>query len=1248
MLGVLILNIAIPKDLFADTLSACGTLNTGTYTLTGDITDGGDCILIDSDSVTIDGAGYTLVGNIVGNGHTFTLQNITVQGNVSSDGNGGSDASDNTTGGGDGANGGHITILNSRIEGNISANGGNAGAGAPGNDGEAGLSADGDPGYSNGPAGSSGLSCGEHGGSGGTGDSGGNAGAGDSGGSGSDGSSGGYGGDGGIVSLNNTIVIGSVSLVGGTGGNGGRGGEGGAGGSANGGSGAPGGNGGSGAGGCDGSSQGSDGGPGGNGGNGGDGGYGGNGGTGGSGGNGGSGGGGSDGGSGGTINNTNSYYTSVSVASGSNGAAGNAGNGGSGGSADGGNGGSGGSPGSGGTGGYGGCDEFGGNCGALGADGYSGSGGNQGSSGSGGTQGSGGTSGSVGSTGSSGSDGAVNLLWSYAGSSDGTSSMKVVTSYDGTKVFRLTTSHLYYSSNGGESYVSVLTNSDHNSHPWSSAATSYDGTVLYVIASNGGIWKSTNTGSSWTELSGGLPSSASWQHIATSADGQIVYVTLSNSSTIWRSTNGGVSWSSGTVGVSDLGGIVTSPDGSIVAVAGYNGSAGKLYLSSNAGATWALKSNAYIQGVPKSLAYTSYTNYIFISDELGNVYRYSINTDSSGTVYDDNYSNNSITSIAVDSVGSTMAIMTQDTLNLATDSDFNAGVSQNLSGSTLVSAASSLDGSKVYVLTGSGAVYYRKNIYLDHIGPIPVSFSVSGTSATITFNEDVSGAIDYSAITFYDESHARAGVSGSVSGNTVSLTLNGSITDSLSVNRIAFASTGIIDSNSNGLSVSNFYNYRTTTVVADTTAPLVSLVSPVDAELVAGSISMSASASDDTALAGVKFYVDEVLSGSEDTSSPYGASLDTSLLSDGVHTLIAVARDTSNNYATSTSVSVTVDNTAPTISSIGSSTTSSTATVTWNTTADSSNSKVSYGTTSGVYTVSSSSPSVVTSHSISISGLSDSTRYYFVAVSRDVAGNTSTSSERSFVTSSAGDVTAPTILGIDSTKSNGTYGPGTIIPITVTFSEEVTSTGDVTLVLDTGRTCVFSVTNSSVGSCNYTALGGDNSSDLTVASISGTVRDGSDNLMTSFTPATNLSSNKDIVISSTLISSGGGGGGSSGGGSILAVQTQNIPTTLNPTITNPVALDTKNAPIITNQTFTRTLVFATRGNDVKTLQQFLNTHGFPVAPSGVGSKGKETTLFGNATRNALIAYQKAKGIKPAIGIFGPITRKAILADSLKK
>lgn len=63
---------------------------------------------------------------------------------------------------------------------------------------------------------------------------------------------------------------------------------------------------------------------------------------------------------------------------------------------------------------------------------------------------------------------------------------------------------------------------------------------------------------------------------------------------------------------------------------------------------------------------------------------------------------------------------------------------------------------------------------------------------------------------------------------------------------------------------------------------------------------------------------------------------------------------------------------------------------------------------------------------------------------------------------------------------------------------------------------------------------------------------------------------------------------------------------------------------------------------VRTLQQLLNSKGFIVASSGGGSAGYETNFFGSATKAAVIKFQKAKGIVPAVGYVGPLTRAALL------
>jgi hypothetical protein len=74
--------------------------------------------------------------------------------------------------------------------------------------------------------------------------------------------------------------------------------------------------------------------------------------------------------------------------------------------------------------------------------------------------------------------------------------------------------------------------------------------------------------------------------------------------------------------------------------------------------------------------------------------------------------------------------------------------------------------------------------------------------------------------------------------------------------------------------------------------------------------------------------------------------------------------------------------------------------------------------------------------------------------------------------------------------------------------------------------------------------------------------------------------------------------------------------------------------------FSTNLTVGSTGADVSALQAWLVSKGFLVMPTGV-SYG----YFGSLTKKAVAAYQAAKGITPAVGYFGPITRAAVNAEA---
>src|ERR1043166_1015320 len=97
----------------------------------------------------------------------------------------------------------------------------------------------------------------------------------------------------------------------------------------------------------------------------------------------------------------------------------------------------------------------------------------------------------------------------------------------------------------------------------------------------------------------------------------------------------------------------------------------------------------------------------------------------------------------------------------------------------------------------------------------------------------------------------------------------------------------------------------TVTVFNDKTPPSVALTAPAGGAFVKDTITVSASASDNVGVVGVRFLVDGAQIGTEDTAAPYSVSWNTAGVADGTHTLTAVARDAAGNSATSAAVTVT-------------------------------------------------------------------------------------------------------------------------------------------------------------------------------------------------------------------------------------------------------------------------------------------------------------------------------------------------------
>ena len=130
------------------------------------------------------------------------------------------------------------------------------------------------------------------------------------------------------------------------------------------------------------------------------------------------------------------------------------------------------------------------------------------------------------------------------------------------------------------------------------------------------------------------------------------------------------------------------------------------------------------------------------------------------------------------------------------------------------------------------------------------------------------------------------------------------------------------------------------------------------------------------------------------------------------------SRDAAGNLATSGNYTFTTsDTTSPVISNVASTGISGTgATITW-TTNEASDTQIEYGASFAYGSSTTLDPSMVTSHSQSMTGLSPGTTYYYRVKSRDAAGNLATSGNYTFRTL---DTTGPVISNVASSGISGT------------------------------------------------------------------------------------------------------------------------------------------------------------------------------------------------------------------------------------
>jgi hypothetical protein len=179
-----------------------------------------------------------------------------------------------------------------------------------------------------------------------------------------------------------------------------------------------------------------------------------------------------------------------------------------------------------------------------------------------------------------------------------------------------------------------------------------------------------------------------------------------------------------------------------------------------------------------------------------------------------------------------------------------------------------------------------------------ISASESGSSGIITFSATASDDVGVTKVEFYVDDVLM----GTDETSLYSMTLDSNTLTNDSHILVAKA----YDAAGN-IGTSTPVTFIVNNPDVDREPPVIS----VNESGTSGTITFSATATDNKGVTKVEFYVDNELKGT-DTTSPYSMTLDSLTLTEGNHMLVGKAYDTAGNIGTSTSVAFTVNNTGPT------------------------------------------------------------------------------------------------------------------------------------------------------------------------------------------------------------------------------------------------------------------------------------------------------------------------------------------------